>query len=287
MELAKLMADCNFVPPHLRKKPGDCLAIVMQAARWGMDPFAVANKTFFVNDRIAYEAQLINAVVNSSGLLKGRLRPEWDGEGDALSCTVTGNIRGEEAPLKRKVEIKTITTKNSPLWKQDPSQQLAYYAQRAWARLYTPEVILGVYTPDEVEAMDPAPASVTPARTVSISDMIEAGGVGMVKTDPVAVIDGETGEILDEATPAGDGAADDVEPSEIETRRLIELFEAVSTEAQYRWAGEQFQKSMAALSTDQVNRIHSAMAAVEARRDAAKSAKSATIDQDSSKGEEQ
>ena len=35
----------------------------MQAFHWGMEPFAVANKSYFVNDRMAYEAQLIAAVV--------------------------------------------------------------------------------------------------------------------------------------------------------------------------------------------------------------------------------
>lgn len=150
MEIARLMAAGNFVPPHLRRAPGDCLAVVMQASRWGMDPFAVGNKTYFVNDRMAYEAQLVNAVINSSGVLDGRLHPEWEGEGNELVCTVTGKLKGDPVPKKRRVAIKTITTRNSPLWKQDPEQQLAYYACRAWVRLHAPEVLLGVYTPDEL-----------------------------------------------------------------------------------------------------------------------------------------
>lgn len=153
MELAKLMAGGNFVPKHLRGVPGDCLAVVMQAARWGMDPFAVGNKTYFVNDRMAYEAQLVNAVVNSSNVLAGRLKVEWFGEGNNLECEVTGFIKGDPDPKTRRVKINTITTRNSPLWKQDPQQQLAYFAQRAWARLHAPEVLLGVYTPDEIESI--------------------------------------------------------------------------------------------------------------------------------------
>ena len=41
--------------------------------------------------------------------------------------------------------------RNSPLWKSDPKQQLAYLAIKKWARLFTPDVILGVYTPDEMD----------------------------------------------------------------------------------------------------------------------------------------
>lgn len=153
MELGKMMCLSNFVPPHLRQKPGDCLAVVMQSMRWGMDPFAVANKTYFVNDRMAYEAQLVNAVLNARAPLSGRLQVSWDGEGATLTCRVVGHIKGDPEPHTVWQELATITTRNSPLWKQSPRQQLAYYTTRMWARLYCPEVLLGVYTDDEVRDM--------------------------------------------------------------------------------------------------------------------------------------
>lgn len=153
MEMATLMAGSNFMPKHLRGKPGDCLAVIMQSSRWGMDPYAVGNKTYFVNDRMAFEAQLVAAVVNSSNVLEGRLIYEWSGSGENLKCKASGKIKGDPEIREREVELKTITTRNSPLWKQDPEQQLAYYTGRAWARLHTPEVLMGVYTTDEIEAI--------------------------------------------------------------------------------------------------------------------------------------
>ncbi|VFS64074.1 RecT family [Kluyvera cryocrescens] len=61
------MADSKAtVPAHLAGKPADCLAVTMQAAQWGMNPFAVAQKTHVVNGTLGYEAQLVNAVVSSS-----------------------------------------------------------------------------------------------------------------------------------------------------------------------------------------------------------------------------
>lgn len=173
MELAKLMAAGNFVPSHLRSKPGDCLAVIMQSARWGMDPFAVGNKTYFVNDRMAYEAQLVAAVINSANVLEGRLHPEWEGEGNELVCTITGKLKGDPEPKKRRVPIKNITTRNSPLWKQDPEQQLAYYAQRAWVRLHAPEVLLGVYTPDELASAEPIAREIAGERRALTAAMLE------------------------------------------------------------------------------------------------------------------
>ena len=47
------------VPKHLAGKPADCMAIVMQAMQWGMNPYAVAQKTHLVNGVLGYEAQLV------------------------------------------------------------------------------------------------------------------------------------------------------------------------------------------------------------------------------------
>lgn len=151
MELAKLMSASNFVPPHLRGKSGDCLAVVLQSMRWGADPYAVGSKTYFVQERIAYESQLVNAIVNTRAPLDGRLKVEWDGEGNNLTCKVTGRIKGDPEPHSVWQEIGTLTVKNSPLWKSSPRQQLAYYTTRLWARLHCPEVLMGIYTPDEIE----------------------------------------------------------------------------------------------------------------------------------------
>ena len=48
--IANLMASGrSTVPKHLQDRPGDCFAVTMQAMQWGMNPFAVAQKTHLVN----------------------------------------------------------------------------------------------------------------------------------------------------------------------------------------------------------------------------------------------
>jgi hypothetical protein len=116
-----------------------------------MDPFSVAQKTYFIKDGSppAYEAQLVNAVVYARAPLNGRLQIDWTGSWPNRKCTVTGHIIGDNNPKVREVLAANIKVRNSPLWVTDPDQQLAYYATRAWARLYTPDVLMGVYTPDD------------------------------------------------------------------------------------------------------------------------------------------
>lgn len=149
--MAADMAGSTAVPGHLRGKEGNCLAVLMQSARWGLDPFAVASKTYFINDQIAFEAQLVNAVVISSKILEGRLSIQYTGEGNSLRCTVSGKIKGDPERKVKSQAIARIKVRNSPLWVTDPEQQLGYYTTRAWARLHAPDVLMGVYTPDELQ----------------------------------------------------------------------------------------------------------------------------------------
>ncbi|EHW2661108.1 recombinase RecT [Escherichia coli] len=166
VRFAELMAQSKAtVPQHLAGKPADCLAVTMQAAQWGMNPFAVAQKTHVVNGTLGYEAQLVNAVVSSSNLLATRLNYRWDGDwskvngktdkSPSLTVTVSAVIKGESDPRELTISMAQAGVRNSPLWEQDPRQQLAYLCVKRWARLHAPDVLLGVYTPDELQETAP------------------------------------------------------------------------------------------------------------------------------------
>lgn len=153
MRLAEAMSTATVtVPAHLRGKAGDCLAIVMQSAMWGMNPFAVAQKTHLVNGTLGYESQLVNAVIQQSGAIHGRFHYEYQGESGNVSCRVGAVIKGEaDITWGEWLNERIVTTKNSPLWKTNPKQQLGYLQVKNWARMYTPGAILGVYDSDELE----------------------------------------------------------------------------------------------------------------------------------------
>jgi hypothetical protein len=157
MRLAEIMASgITTTPKHLQKNVGDCFAVVIQATVWGMLPHIVAQKTHLVNGTLGYEAQLVNAVVQESGAITGRFHYEYEGKSPNLMCRVGAVLRGEtEITWGHWLGEKDVTTKNSPLWKTNPPQQLGYLQVKNWARLYAPGAILGVYTPDEIETFAP------------------------------------------------------------------------------------------------------------------------------------
>ena len=80
-------------------------------------------------------------------------------------------------------------TRNSTLWADDPRQQLAYLAIKRWARLYCPDVILGVYSPDELNERGPAEKDITPPKRPRPADVASAAQAEtVVDVDPAPII---------------------------------------------------------------------------------------------------
>jgi hypothetical protein len=151
IRLAELMSTGRMIPSHLQKSPGDCLMVVEQAMRWGMSPFAVAQCTSVIHGRLMFEGKLVAAALQSSGILADRLDYEFSGEGAARAITVRATLRGETQQREVTVTLKEAKTENG-MWVKQPDQQLVYHGTRVWARRHAPEVMLGVYSPEETDA---------------------------------------------------------------------------------------------------------------------------------------
>lgn len=186
MTVAKVMANSGvIVPSHFRGKPDACMAVVMQAARWGIDPFIVAQKTHIVGDAMGYEAQLVNTVINRMAPTKDRLHYDWFGpwekvigkfvektsgkgnkyiapgwslaDENGVGVRIWATLKGESEPRVLELFLSQAQVRNSTLWASDPRQQLAYLGIKRWTRLYCPDVLAGVYTADELSENEARP----------------------------------------------------------------------------------------------------------------------------------
>jgi len=159
VEVSGLMAQAQgAVPQWLFGNQGGCFAIAMQAVAWNMSPFAVAQKSHLIRNNIGYEAQLVNAVVCSSGAISGRFKYEYVGDWQhkiGEGCRVGAIIAGEEDVTWGHTHyLSDVKVKNSELWKTNPQQQLSYLVVKAWARLFAPDALMGVYSTDELVAFE-------------------------------------------------------------------------------------------------------------------------------------
>jgi hypothetical protein len=150
-EFSLQMSKAKLIPAHLQNSPADCLRVVMQASKWNMDPFAVADKTSVISGKLMYEGQLVAAVINSRGNLAKRLSYTFTGTGAQRSLVVSGTIRGETEPITIDLTYSQACAinKNGQMQK-NPDQQMCYIGARIWARRHMPELMLGVTAADEI-----------------------------------------------------------------------------------------------------------------------------------------
>lgn len=165
VEFSQLMSRAGpMVGKAFQDNPGACMGITLQSMRWGLDPYACSQKAYQAsksdrNAPIAYESQLIHAVIIKNAPLAKRLRCTYEGEGPDRKVTIVGYLEGDDEPFEYTsppVEKIDKDGKGSPLWKDDPDQQLWYFGVRSWARKWVPEVIMGVYAPEELATLPEA-----------------------------------------------------------------------------------------------------------------------------------
>ncbi|BAR47069.1 hypothetical protein [Methylobacterium aquaticum] len=171
--IASVMARSPLVPDCLRYGTNDygdvvksellpvetamanCFLVTNQAVRWGLDPFAVAQCCSIVRGRLMFEGKLVAAVLAAK--LGVQLSYAWnDKTGDAFGVLVRGpdDDLGNARTISGTVGEWKTERKGSPWGSVSGHRRmLAYRGTREWVRLYEPAILLGVYTPDEMDDM--------------------------------------------------------------------------------------------------------------------------------------
>lgn len=243
INLSNFMAGADImVPKHLMGKSADLAAIVMQAMCWNMNPFSVAQQTFLVSGTLGYSAQLVSAVITSSTAITGRFHYEYSDGWEKLAGKVKPGAKGpvkdwskaDEAGLwirvgailrgeseiqwGEKLYLASIMTRNSPLWVTNPKQQMAYLDLKYWSRIYAPQVILGVYTPEELNEI--------PAQAAADESPIKVPEKKLERVDEDQQPEGEKPASQGEAEPAE--LVPDTEAAEAQALHESELFDSIT-----------------------------------------------------------
>jgi len=161
LQLAEVMAKSNTLPQHFHNKPGDCLRVIELAHRIGQSPYAIADGSYVIQGKFAMDGKTMASIINSHPSILGSLNYTYQGDkSDAKSyiCTVSGKLKSESEPRTVEVSLSLGLSDSKGArarWEKDPDQMLAYYGARVWARRHAPEVIGGLYTPDELKTIEP------------------------------------------------------------------------------------------------------------------------------------
>ncbi len=163
-KLAKVIATADIIPDNYKNKPADCAIAVDMADRMGVSPMMVMQNLYVVKGKPSWSGQACKALIEGCGKFKpGSVRPVYigtkgtDDRGCYLSAVWadTGDrVEGPEVTLKM-ARAEGWLGKN-PKWTNMPELMLAYRASSFFARVYCPEVLMGVHVAGEVEDIQPA-----------------------------------------------------------------------------------------------------------------------------------
>ena len=157
---SKLFASSDMVPKDYRDKPANCFIAIEMAERMGVNPFAVMQNLSIINGKPGMEAKLIIALVNDSGIFVDPLEYEIVGEDPyamdyKVRCFAVMKKTGKTC-LGPWIDYKMVKgegwlQKGGSKWQTMPSIMFMYRAASFFAKVYAPNITMGMQTREEME----------------------------------------------------------------------------------------------------------------------------------------
>jgi hypothetical protein len=165
--LGQMYSQSEMVPTHYKGKVADCTIAVQMALRCGVDILTFLQSSYIVHGTPGIKATLAIAMINGSGKIKGRIRYKVEGEGDNRKwiALATDADSGEEVSAEVTWKMVKAEGWDKPKgtqvskWMTLPDQMGKYRAAMFLARTNFPDVLIGMYTEEELEDIHGVPAT--------------------------------------------------------------------------------------------------------------------------------
>lgn len=182
--MAGMLCCSDLVPDTYRGKDkiGNCVIAMEIANRIGANIISVMQNLYIVHGRPAWSSQFLIACVNACGKFSP-LRYAMTGTGDNLTCYAwavdkTGE-RLEGPPVSiAMAKAEGWYTKNGSKWKTMPELMIRYRAATLFARLFSPELTMGMHTAEEIIDISPIVTEPTKTATVDAATASRLAGAG-------------------------------------------------------------------------------------------------------------
>jgi hypothetical protein len=154
--MARALASSTLVPPQYQGQNGlsNCLIALEISGRMRLSPLVVMQNMVPINGKPTWSASFLIATVNASGRFSP-LRFVFDDDAKPSSCyavatdkTSRDELRGQMITVEM-AKAEGWWGRKGSKWPTMTGQMLTYRAASAWARIYCPEVSLGLVTPEE------------------------------------------------------------------------------------------------------------------------------------------
>jgi hypothetical protein len=148
-EQATMLIKSGFLPQAI-KTPEQALAIILTGRELGIGTMAALNTINVIQGKPTVSPQLMLALIERSGQLENiEIKTDTDG------VTVTMKRKGRTPHVERfgAKEANALNLMSKDNYKKQAATMFKWRAIAACARVCFPDIILGLYTPDEMGAV--------------------------------------------------------------------------------------------------------------------------------------
>ena len=155
---ARMLSNSAMVPDVYRNSPENCLVAIDIGNRLGITPLMVMQNLYVVKGKPSWSGSFCAAAINGSGRFTP-LEYEFVGESGtpsygcyatAIRCA-TGKRCNSEVVTMKMAQDEGWLNKPGSKWKTMPKQMMMYRCAAFFARVFCPDILLGIPTYEEVQ----------------------------------------------------------------------------------------------------------------------------------------
>lgn len=200
-DTAQMLVKTGFLPQSI-KTAEQAMAIILTGRELGIGMMAALNSINVVQQKPTISPQLMLALIERSGQLEDiQIAPH---DGNSMRCTMKRKGRSAHTEYFGETEARALGLLGKDNYKKQAFTMYRWRAVAACARVIFADVILGLYTPDELGAtVDDDGEIVLPNNPpLQIQPRVERAEAPAVDTEPVETI--SISDICKELKAAGD-----------------------------------------------------------------------------------
>ena len=146
MDMAEVLVKGGFLPQSIQNAQA-AVSIILLGRELNIPPWQAINSINVINRRPTISPQLMLALIERSGRLD-----DIKIDSDAAKCTVMMKRKGRSPHTETftMTDAQAMQLAGKDNWKKQPAVMLKWRAVAACARVVFPDVLMGLYTPEEI-----------------------------------------------------------------------------------------------------------------------------------------
>lgn len=217
--MARMYADSGMVPDHYKGNVAACAIAIQLARKCRIDPILFMQKSYMVHGKPGIEAKLAIAIVNTSGILQGRIRFSLSGSGDNRQCIASATIKDTEEQIEEIITVEMAKSmgwwsKKDSAWPKMTDKMLKYRSASWLIDVNMPEALMGLQFKDALDDEPEMPHTIT--GPITMDDLMKPSTKDVSETNGVShTSDSDTDRKSEEqADTSDDGQIDESEINE-------------------------------------------------------------------------